>query len=67
MLDAQKDAYSYNNFGEINSAFSTSLAAGRKLKSNFYWGLGIFYNSSKNELNPDAGVPDFSNSSGGWE
>jgi len=67
MLDASSGVLGNNIFGEINSTFSTSLAAGRKLKSSFYWGIGVFYNCSKNELNPDADVPDPSNSSGGWE
>ena len=64
MLDASTTAFGTNNFGEINNAFTTSIAAGRKLKSNFYYGLGVFYNSSKYELNPDADIPDFSGSSG---
>ena len=64
MLDAKPDNFGQNYFGEINNAFSTSIGAGRKLKSNFYYGLGVFYNSSKHEINPDADIPDFSASSG---
>ncbi len=64
MLDAGSNNFGDNYFGEINSAFTTSIGAGRKLKSNFYYGLGVIYHSSKHEINPDADIPDFSGSPG---
>lgn len=66
MLDAGSGNSVNNYFGEINSTFTTSIGAGRKLKSNFYYGLGVIYNSSKYEINPDADIPDFSDSSDGY-
>ncbi len=59
------DTYSSNGvYGEKDQAFYFTFRAGRKLKSNFNYGLGFSLNSSREELNPEEDFPEMDTSSG---
>jgi hypothetical protein len=49
-------------FGTINNDLIINLSAAKKLKTNFYYGLGLIYNVSKSEINPDSDVPKYDSS-----
>lgn len=50
--------------GVINRDFKFDFDMGRKLKSNFYYGLGFSYEAIKQEYNPENKIPDPNNNSG---
>jgi hypothetical protein len=63
-LDAGNGFASSGYYGQINHDFTVDFRAGRRLKSNFYYGFGFSYNALKQEINPEEDIPDFSSSSG---
>lgn len=63
-LDAGNGIASSGYYGQINNDFTVDFRAGKKLKSNFYYGLGFSYNALKQEINPEEDIPDFDSSSG---
>lgn len=68
--------YQHNDHGDISSDYEgpaygekindlkISLLAGKKLKSHFYYGLGISYNILTQEINPENDIPELDNSAG---
>jgi hypothetical protein len=45
-------------YGEINRDFEFSAGMGYRVFSGFYVGLGLSYETFKNEINPDSDTPD---------
>jgi len=52
------------NFGEINQKLSLNLNAGRRFGKSFIYGLGLGYNFSKQEFNPEVDRPQISGATG---
>lgn len=57
-----RDISESSGYGEKINDLKFSLTSGKKLKSHFYYGLGLSYNAIKKELNPDSDVPMLSSS-----
>ncbi|OFX65404.1 MAG: hypothetical protein A2X15_00300 [Bacteroidetes bacterium GWB2_32_14] len=60
-ISSESDGLAY---GEKINDLKISLLAGKSLKSHFYYGLGISYNTLKQEINPDSDIPELDNSAG---
>lgn len=63
-LDSETNTWGQQNYGEKNKEFNAQFSAGRKLKKNFYYGLGLSYKKSSYEINPDSDIPEINRSSG---
>ena len=46
--------------GVKNNDLNFNTSVGRKLKTNFYYGVGLSYKVSKQEINPDSDIPEYS-------
>ena len=57
MLDAGAANFGWYYYGVKNNDLNFTISGGRKLKSNFYYGLGLFYNTFSQETNPDDDIP----------
>jgi hypothetical protein len=64
MVDANNGGAYGTYFGQIINELALNFNASRKLNSSFYYGLGLLYNSSKQEFNPEADRPQINGSSG---
>lgn len=58
MLDAGASNLGQDYYGIFKSDLTYSLNGGRKLASNFYYGLGLNYNRLKQEINPADDIPE---------
>lgn len=65
-LDNVPSVYSSAIFGEITREINVNIDGGLKLRSNFYYGLGLSYHSGKKETNPDEDLPNSNNASSGY-
>jgi len=56
----------YHNdiFGEIDNNLNCKFSVGRKLKTNFYYGLGFSYRLARAEINPKEDIPEMDASTG---
>ena len=63
-LDSRQSVDQYYPGGINTNKFNFGFTAGRKLKSNFYYGLGVFSTISKEETNPDVKFPEINGSLG---
>jgi hypothetical protein len=60
--DVSNDIVAGSNFGEKINDLNFTVTAGKKLKSNFYYGLGLSYNTINQEVNPESDIPELSSS-----
>jgi len=51
--------YDFGNsvYGEKINDFAYNISAGKKFQTNFYYGVGLLYNITKQEINPDSDIP----------
>jgi len=63
-MDAGAGYLSNNIFGKINKEFTVVINGSRRLKNNFYYGLGFSYLAGKQEINPDGDIPKPGTSTG---
>jgi hypothetical protein len=66
MFDLNTGTYYPTVFGQIDKAFFVNLNAGRKLGKCFYYGAGMYYNTTSQVINPGVDEPD-SNSPDPWK